>query len=152
MLVLKYVTKEYIKMNIYFDQIWLIMPCSPLILTNDLIKAENMYATQKKIFKLMSVSRYPAPIEWAYQKNQNGILKATTSGAFKIPSQQLKPSYYDTGNFYVFSENDVLISEGAGEGENFLPYEIPFVRGIDIDDEDDWEIAEKLFSFSLNHK
>ena len=150
--VLKYVTKKYLEMNIHFDQIWLIMPCSPLILANDLIKAENIYKTQKILLKLMAVSKYPVPIEWAYEKDDNGILKAVNPGAFKLPSQQIKPLYYDTGNFCIFSQKDVLMSEGAGEGENFQPYEIPFTRGLDIDDEDDWKIAEKLFSLSSNYK
>jgi len=150
--VLKYVTEEYIKMKIYFDQIWLIMPCSPLLLKSDFIDAENIYKSQKIKCKLMTVSKYPAPIEWAYKKDCNGILKAVNVGAFKIPSQGIEPSYYDTGNFCIFSEKDILISEGAGEGENFFPFEIPFTRGLDIDDESDWEAAENLFLLSLQPK
>lgn len=146
--VLKYVLTKYFEMKINFDQIWLIMPCSPLITTNDLINAEKIYNTQKNKLKLMSVSQYPAPIEWAYKKNEGGILKAVNVGAFEIPSQQIDPSFYDTGNFSIFSEKDILMSDGAGEGDNFIPFEIPFIRGIDIDNEDDWKNAEKIFSLS----
>ncbi len=147
--VLKYVLTKYMEMKTTFDQIWLIMPCSPLITKDDFISAEKIYNTQKNKIKLMSVSKYPAPIEWAYKKNENGILKAVKVGAFEIPSQQIEPSYYDTGNFSIFSEKDILLSEGAGEGDNFLPYEIPFIRGLDIDDKEDWINAESI-SLLLN--
>lgn len=144
--VLKYVLTKYMEMEANFDQIWLIMPCSPLITKQDLVSAEKCYNAQKNKFKLMSVSKYPAPIEWAYKKNKDGILKAVKVGAFEIPSQQIEPSYYDTGNFSIFSEEDILTSEGAGEGDNFLPFEIPFIRGLDIDDEEDWINAERIYS------
>ncbi len=146
--VLKYVLTKYKDMKIQFDQVWLILPCSPLISKEDLINAEKIYHSQKNKTKLMSVAKYPVPIEWAFKKNEHGILKAVNVGAFEIPSQNIDPSFYDTGNFSIFSEKDIVLSSGAGEGDNFIPFEIPFTRGLDIDDEEDWVNAEKIFSLS----
>lgn len=143
--VLKFVVEKYKKSGEEFDQIWLLMACSPLINSSDLIKAEKVYNSYEPTNKLISVARYPAPIEWAYKKSKKGILKAVLPGAFKTPSEKIDVSYYDTGNFCIFSTKEVLKSEGAGNGEKYIPYEIPFIRGIDIDDETDWKIAEKLY-------
>ena len=40
------------------------------------------------------------------------------------------------------------MSDYAGEGDNFIPFEIPFIRGLDIDEEEDWINAENIFSLS----
>ena len=148
--VLKFVTENYKKIGYKFDQIWLLMACSPLVTPGDLISADRTYQSYNPKTKLMAVSRYPAPIEWAYTKNQKGILKAVKKGAFQVPSQEFEITYYDTGSFCIFSQTDILSSVAAGEGENFLPYEIPFFRGLDIDDQSDWAMAEQLYTALRN--
>ena len=40
------------------------------------------------------------------------------------------------------------MSNSVGEGDNFITFEIPFIRGIDINDRLCWTITEKIFSFS----
>ena len=46
----------------------------------------------------------------------------------------------------MFSREDVLESQGAGSNEDFLGYILPKKKAIDIDTEEDWELAEALFS------
>ena len=96
----------------------------------------------------MSVSQYSVSIEWAWKKNEDGILKAVHIGAFKIPSQQIEPSFYDTSNFSIFFEKDILMSNGAGEGDNIMPFEITFIRAMNIKNEEGWISKEKIFSLS----
>ena len=143
--VLKYVTKKYIELDQHFNQIWLILPCCPLITSYDLINAENFYENNNHKNKLMAVSKYPAPIDWAYKKNSLGILKAVKPGAFERQSQSFEPYFYDTGTFYIFSTTDIIASNNAGDGNDFIPFEIPFFKAIDIDTELDWHNAEKMF-------
>ena len=47
--VLRYVVKEFEKKNLYFDEVWSIAPCSPLIIVSDLLKAAKKL--KKKIRK-----------------------------------------------------------------------------------------------------
>ena len=143
--VLKFVVKKYQKLGEEFDQIWLLMACSPLVTSKDLISAKEIYQSYTPPKKLMSVSRFPAPIEWAFTKNKEGILESVKKDAFQIPSQEFKTSYYDTGNFCIFSNTEVLSAENAGEGENFIPFELSPLKSVDIDTKDDWGIAEKLY-------
>lgn len=82
------------------------------------------------------------------KKNEDGILKALHVGAFKISSQQIEPSFYDTSNFSIFFEKDILMSNGAAEGDNIMPFEITCIRGIDMNNAEDWISEEKIFSLS----
>ena len=52
--------------------------------------------------------------------------------------------------FYIYSNEMILKSDENGSDENFSPYFLPKGHAIDIDDEQDWQYAEKLFK--LNKK
>ena len=147
--VVKYVIEEYRKINQNFDEIWVVLPCSPLINSSDLIKASIQFNKAKFTNSLMSVTEYPAPIEWAFKKDKKGNLKALNEGAFKIRSQDLEKKYYDAGMFYIYSEKYVLNSNYNGSDRNVTPYLINKGKAIDIDDNNDWSIAEKLFKINL---
>ena len=41
--VLKFVVEEYLKIGETFNEVWMIMPCSPLINENDLLRASKMF-------------------------------------------------------------------------------------------------------------
>ena len=52
--------------------------------------------------------------------------------------------------FYIYSK-DVIFNLGSnGSDENIIPYFISKGSAIDIDDDQDWQFAEKLFK--LNKK
>ena len=65
--VVKYVIGEYRKKNENFDEIWVVLPCSPLINSKDLIKASIKFKQTNSLNSLMAVSEYPVPIEWAFR-------------------------------------------------------------------------------------
>ena len=67
--VLRYVVKEFEKKNLYYDEIWSITPCSPLINVLDLLKASKKLKKNKKKI-ILSISKYPAPIQWAFEKKK----------------------------------------------------------------------------------
>ena len=54
----------------------------------------------------------------------------------------LEEYFYDTGNFAIFSSNVFYKSEKIC----FSPYILPKNRAIDIDDNEDWKIAIKLYN------
>ena len=77
----------------------------------------NIYYVKNKFLKIFCLS---------------SIKMFHSVGEFKIPSEQIEPSFYETGNFSIFSEKYILLSNGAVEGDNFITFEIPFIRVIDI--------------------
>ena len=143
--VIKFVVKEYEKRKVFFDEIWLIMACNPLLDKRDLINASKLFKKHKNQESLIAVSEYPAPIEWAFSLDKKNILNAHQPGMFLKRSQDIQKSYYDIGSFAVFSNNIIKKSKPNGFDSNYLGYIIPKGNSVDIDDIDDWKYAEKLF-------
>ena len=63
--VFQYVVDEYSKKGFNYDEIWSLMPCSPLIDYKDLIKISRFCGKIKK--PVLSLSKYKVPIQWAYK-------------------------------------------------------------------------------------
>ncbi len=138
--VIKYVKS---KLNYNYDEIWCILPCSPLIKKNDLIKIANQFKNSRADH-LMTVSSYPCPIEWAYKK-KGGYLIELNKKKLNIPSQKLKEKFYDTGNIYVYRKNYF-----SKKKINKIGFHLPYERGIDIDTIEDWKFAEKIYLLNKN--
>ena len=143
--VLKYVTEEYAHRGQHFDEIWVLMACAPLINAQDLHKAAALFLESGDQKSLLAVSEYPAPIEWAFSRSANGMLKPVQEGMFAKRSQDLEKCYFDAGSFAIFSPIRVLESQGAGSDSGFIGYVLPKGTAIDIDDEQDWELAEVIY-------
>ncbi len=66
---------------------------------------------------------------------------------FSFASQVLEKRYFDAGLFAIFNPKVVINSNGAGDGKNFYGYIIPKYKAIDINDEEDWIIAESIYTY-----
>ena len=143
--VMRYVAEEYARRGQRFDEIWLLMACAPLIDTQDLVRAAALFNESGAEQALLAVSEYPAPIEWAFNRSANGLLTPVQAGMFATRSQDLEKRYFDAGSFAVFPVARVLESEGAGSDNGFIGYVLPKGAAIDIDDEQDWQLAEVMY-------
>lgn len=143
--VLRYVAEEYASRGQHFDEIWMLMACSPLIDDSDLRKAAVLFLGSGGKQPLLAVSEYPAPIEWAFSRGENGALTPVQAGMFAVRSQDLEKRYFDAGSFAIFPAASVLDSQGGGSDQGFIGYVLPKGKAIDIDDEQDWQLAEALF-------
>ena len=127
-------------------------PCSPLIKEKDLINASKILKKAPKNI-VISISEYQAPIEWAFKMNTSKNLLPLNIGSFKKRSQDLKKKYFDTGNFIGMKYN--LLKNLKKNTKLDLLYKgliIPKYRSIDIDNTDDWKLAEKYFkNLNLNN-
>ena len=143
--VLRHAAQEYASRGVDFDEIWLLMACAPLIDAKDLRSAAALFQQAGGAQPLLAVSEYPAPIEWAFSRGENGALTPVQAGMFAARSQDLEKHYFDAGSFAVFPSKHVLESEGAGFDSGFIGYCLPKGTAIDIDDEQDWELAEAIY-------
>ena len=142
--VLKHTFEEYQRRNEIFDEIWLLMPCAPLITSQDLINASKIFVEQTP---LIAVSPMPCPPQWSYVKNEDGIMKLIDPKSYKLRSQDFTQYYYDAGAFAIFSASQMCNSTFCGN--SITPYELPQHRAIDIDTMEDWEVAENMYK-SIN--
>lgn len=150
--VLRYVTEEYAHREKYFDEVWLLMACAPLIKSADLIAAASLFLKKGSNSPVLAVAEYPVPIEWAFRQSKEGLLKAVQPGMFAVRSQDIEKAYFDSGSFAVFPSSRILSSAGVGSDKDFIGYVLSKNSAIDIDDEEDWKIAESLFSITKEHQ
>jgi len=141
--VLRSVILEYEKNSKQFDEIWCLTPCSPLLKKHDLIKASQLMKKNKHKI-VLPVTEYCAPIEWAFKFGFKKKLIPVKKKSYKIRSQDLSKSFYDTGNFVAipisFFKKRIIEFD-----KNYIGLEIPKYRSIDIDDLADWKLAEILY-------
>jgi CMP-N-acetylneuraminic acid synthetase len=152
--VLKFVVQAYLNFGERFDEVWMLMPCSPLITESILVDAANQYGRYSTKNPLLAIREYSAPIEWSLGIANDQLLCSKFNGLHNAPSQTLAKSYHDAGSFIVFSEKDILMDDVSIEKTLYRGYVLRKSRAIDIDDDEDWLIAEALFNeiFNRNSK
>ena len=144
--VLKYVLEEYLKRGKAFNSIALLMPCSPMIIYQDLLGCAALFDAHDGKYAVLSVAEYPCPVEWAFRLESSGVLFPLQPGMFSVRSQDLSPAYYDAGQFCFMSSQRILSAQGAGSDEGYLGYPIQRCKAIDIDTLEDWKFAEMVFN------
>jgi pseudaminic acid cytidylyltransferase len=142
--VLKWTLEKYISINENYDDVFNIMPAAPLLKIDDLTEAYEIYLKHNKKHPLHVVSEFPVPIEWAYRRDEKGMLEPVQPGGYSIRSQDLEKTYYETGPFSIFHISH-LISKNPVTDEGFISYVIPKGHTIDIDDKQDLAFAKKIF-------
>ena len=145
MQVLKFVVEKFESRNIFFDTVCMMYATSPLIDYKDLISAADIFEKSDGGTALLSVSQYPTPIEKAWIISKEGNLIPKNSKAFKVRTQDLKPSFYDAGMFCFYTAKYIKSSHEFGNPFSFRPFKVPNHRVTDIDDNEDWERAELMF-------
>lgn len=144
--VLKYVLEEYRARGQEFDQACLLMATAPLLEVSDIVAAHELFDSTDDGLPVIGVAEYPVPIEWAFERSDNGSLTPISPGKFSIRSQDLGKKYYDAGSFCFFSSQWVLATEGAGDDSSFKGYILPKTKAVDIDEDDDWAYAEAIYA------
>jgi len=140
--VYKYIVKEFKKKGYIFDEVWALMPCSPLINYKDLIKISLFSKKSKTKIPILSTSKYRVPIQWSYKMQPNKVLKPINHKYHNIRSQDLPLRYYETGQFVIYPSKYLDNLKNKSKKVDFLGYVLPSIKSIDIDDVDDWKLAE----------
>ena len=141
--VMRSVLSECDEFGEIFNEVWSLTPCSPLIKPEDLIKASKLLKKNKKKI-ILPISEYPAPLEWGFKLKKNKRLIPIKKNFYKTRSQDLSKSYYDTGNFVAIPIHHFK-KKSIKFDKHYLGLEIPKHRSIDIDDLEDWKLAEILY-------
>ena len=142
--VMRWVLQEYAHRGKTFDSVCLLMACAPLIESEDLVGAYDLFRDNGADMPVISVVAYGAPVEWAYGLDDKGVLVPRQPGMFAHRSQDLQKTYYDSGAFAFFPCRHVQDEGFAGGGE-MLPYILPPQRSVDIDEPEDLEFAKIIY-------
>ena len=139
------VINEYSKKGFNYDEVWSLMPCSPLIDDKDLKKIASFYDKQSLKKPLLSISRYKTPIQWAYKIKRKNQIKPINIKLHKLRSQDLPPRYFDAGQFVIFPVKFMNSESFTKRINSFLGYILPPEKAIDIDLQEDWKLAEIIY-------
>jgi len=143
--VISHAVKEIDKLYGHVEQVCCIYPCSPLLLSSDLIEAFSILESTAADF-VYPIVEYPHPIFRSMRKSKNGKMEFVYPEYELTRTQDLECVFHDAGQFYwgkaeAWRELKKMHTDGIG-------MEIPSYRVVDIDTEDDWKRAEILSQFN----
>ena len=141
--VLRWVAEQYHIRGEDYDQICCIMPNAPLLNSQDLVDAFDIFNKNNGSHPLLVFTKYPVPVEWAFHQNENGIMTAISPDSLTIRSQDIDHAYYECGPFTIWHPEH-LDSDNPLQGQ-VLSYVLPTERAIDIDTPEDLVFAERLY-------
>lgn len=145
--VIKHALRELSK-NYEINCVACIYPTAAIINDKDLIYAYNRFKFYKKKYYLFSAIKYSYPVQRSFYLKKNKILNLFKN-QFKKRSQDLESVYHDAGQYYFFTtemieKNINIFSKKA------LPIVLDEIDCQDIDNINDWKIAE--LKFKLRNK
>lgn len=93
---------------------------------------------------VFSGARFPSEIQRAWWRAEDSSVSPVMPNRQAARSQDLQPAFYDAGQFY-WSTHDGWRDNVLQRGVKRRLYEIDPLEAVDINTEDDWIRAERLF-------
>jgi pseudaminic acid cytidylyltransferase len=148
--VLEEVIMEYKKLGQEFDYVCCIYPTAVFVTGERLQKAKQMLVGSG-VDSVVPVMRFGYPIQRALKIKKDGRVEMFWPGNYNARSQDLEPAYHDCGQFY-FLKVDSFLKQKILFMKSTMPLEVPESEAQDIDNEEDWKIAEIKFNLLKNEK
>ena len=120
-----------------------VYPISPEISFEHLSQAMNLFR-EKDLDFVFAAKRFPSPIFRALVLADDGYSKMVFPEHETNRSQDLDPTFSDAGLFYMGKKEAWVEKRPILNGKSAF-IEIGKYESIDVDDEEDWIIAEELF-------
>lgn len=134
----------YLKKDVRFNQFACILPTSPFISKEKLVEGFSLM-DKEGYSSVFPVLRYSYPIKRALKLDEDtGCISMIWPEYLKTRSQDLAPSFHDSGQFYCvnvegFIKEKTLFTEKSGI------IELSELEVQDIDTLEDWRVAEMKF-------
>ena len=144
--VARWVLEDFASRGRHFQSVVILFPCAPLVTARDIRGAYDVFRRHGGKRNLLTIARSPVPAEWLYRRTPDGALAPLTPGAAFIRSQDLPPAYYETGTFTIFSAEYLLNKENLADDTNYVGYELPTWKAIDIDTQEELDNARAAYS------
>jgi pseudaminic acid cytidylyltransferase len=140
------VLNEYKKSGETFDYCCCIYPTAPFVTAEKLKCAfESLCASGAD--SVVPVVRFSFPILRSF-KIEDGLVKMNWPEYTNSRSQDLPPAFHDCGQFYFLRVNKFLQNKEIFTSFT-LPIEMPESEVQDIDNQEDWKVAEIKYTFLL---
>jgi N-acylneuraminate cytidylyltransferase len=121
-----------------------IYPTAPFVTAEKLQKSFRLL-TESGADSVLPITRFSFPIWRSFKKEGDKVSYNWPEHSLKR-SQDLPPAFHDCGQFY-FLHLPVFIASPKLVTDNTIGFEVPESEVQDIDNEEDWKIAEIKFGF-----
>lgn len=148
--VLTEVLKKYKEEGELFDSACCLYPTAPFITSEKLVKAFH-FMKAENYDSVFPVVRFSAPIQRALRLNSGKKVSMFTPEHISTRSQDLEAAYHDAGQFYFFKVSPFLATQQLWT-QNSGAIVVPESEVQDIDNQEDWELAEMKFQWLKQKK
>lgn len=146
--VIEEVLLEYGKHGQEFDYACCIYPTAPFVSAGRLKESmENLKSSGAD--SALPVTRFSYPILRSLKIADDGTLKMNWPENINKRSQDLAPAYHDAGQYYCLDVKKFLVKKKLFT-DNTLPIIVSELEVQDIDNEEDWQIAEMKYKLMGN--
>jgi len=142
--VLREVLESYQQQGKEFELACCIYPTAPFVTAHKLVNAFDKLVSAG-CDSVIPVIKFSFPI-WRSFKMEEGKVSYNWPKFAPKRSQDLPPAFHDCGQFYFF-KTTVFLQTGKLVTENTIGLEVPETEVQDIDNEEDWQLAELKYSF-----
>jgi len=143
--VLSEVLKNYIEIEKKISYACCIYPTAPFITAEKLSGAFQLLLNSKAD-SVIPITKFSFPIWRSFKVDTGNRVSYNWPEFAPKRSQDLPPSYHDCGQFYFFKV-DSFMKTGKLVTANTIGLEVPESEVQDIDNEEDWKIAEIKYGF-----
>ena len=140
------VLSEYEKKGLKFDYLCCIYPTAPFV-TSEKLKLALKKMINEKAEAIIPVVKFSYPPQRAFIIENCKLKYKYPENIFKR-SQDLEMLYHDAGQFY-FAKVDKFLECNCLVTESTIPYIISELEVQDIDNEEDWKIAEMKYQMII---
>ena len=147
--VLLEVVGEYRRRGAEFDVGCCIYPTAPFVTAEKLCSAFARLQ-ESSADTVLPIVRFSFPIRRSFRKDGDRVSFMWPEFASRR-SQDIPPAYHDAGQFYFFRPS-ILLDTNELITRNTVGIEMPALEVQDIDDEEDWHIAEIKFAHAFAGK
>ncbi len=134
------VLDNYKEIGRNFDYVCCIYPTAPFITAKKLIEAVDIMKEHNPT-SVIPVVPFSFPPQRCFVIDADGKMEYKFKEFSQSRSQDLEKQYHDAGQFYVFNPEKYLKVKGIVL-EDIMPLVLSEMEVQDIDNEDDWKIAE----------
>ena len=142
--VVKHALKFFFKKNISFDAVMILQPTCPLRTVNDINECISILKKNKKLSSVISLQEIKSffPDRMKYLSKQKLIINPKFAEKTEnLIRQKLRKIYIRSGLIYLSRVKNIL-EEDSIQGKNSYGYITPLNRSYNIDDINDFKIAE----------
>ena len=148
--VLKEVLTVYQNKGEKFKYACCIYPTAPFVTAEKLSQALKMLQ-DSGADSIIPVTEFSFPILRSFNMDKDSKIAFNWPENATVRSQDLAPAYHDCGQYYFF-DVEKFMKNGRLVSDNTLGIHTSPIEVQDIDNEDDWKLAEVKYSFLKRKK